>query len=360
MPNLIMHHVFQEGTGKLKLAVEKPGSGRLIFLIGPTGAGKTTMRQTVMRTLVGSPEHWGTGRIPAIEVLAMLPNGAYFSSRALVESLLDELSFPDLRWMSAPGHPDPPVLHQIRKEIAASRSQWEESASTRRSESRSWAALLTMAQHRSLQWISIDQAAALCTNHRNTDPADHILNLMSVAEKADINILLSGVQSAAALWAERPEIRRRSDIIWVPPYSYQRQDDRDPFLQLLRTLGGKYKYSTRTLLFDMAADLAAASAGIFGVLQKILEDASIKSACAGRDQITRGDIEDSFYGARDLAKLHHDVGEFEMVMKAGSTKEQAAVIAERWHLLKKPMKAPATSNGPTQSEPSAGSGSENV
>jgi Cdc6-like AAA superfamily ATPase len=358
MPNLIMHQRFQQQALRLRHAIERPGSGRIVFLIGPTGAGKTTMRHTVMRSVVGSPEHWGTGKIPVVEVLAMLPNGAYFSSRALVESLLRELFVPDLGWLCPPGDVESPALRQIREEIAESRVRWQECPHPQISETRSWEALLTMPQHRSLQWIIIDQAAALCTNHRNTDPADHILNLMSVAEKANINILLSGVQSAAALWAERPEIRRRSDIIWVPPYSYLRKEDRDPYLQLLRTLGSKYKYSKRTLLFDMAADLVAASAGIFGILQKILEDASIKATCAGHDQITKSDVEDSFYGARDMAKLHQDVAEFEQVMKAGSTKEQAAVIAERWNLPKARVKVAIGNDEPIESETSVASGGE--
>lgn len=358
MPKLIMHQRFQEQAVRLRHAVERPGSGRIVFVIGPTGAGKTTIRHTVLRSVVGSPEYWGTGKIPAIEVLAMLPNGAYFSSRALVESLVSELFVPDLGWLCPPGDAESPALRQIREEIAESRARWEECPHQQISESRSWAALLTMAQHRSLQWISIDQAAALCTNHRNTDPADHILNLMSVAEKANINILLSGVQSAAALWAERPEVRRRSDIIWVPPYSYHRKEDRDPFLQLLRTLGSKYKFTKRTLLFDMAADLLAASAGIFGILQKILEDASVKATCAGHDQITKSDVEDSFYGARDMAKLRRDVAEFEEVMKAGSTKEQAAVIAERWNLPKARVKVVVANDEPTESVPGVASGGE--
>lgn len=360
MAALIMHQAFQLGTKELKLAVEKEGSGRLVFLIGPTGAGKTTMRQTMMRNMVGDPEHWGTGRIPAAEVLAMLPNGAYFSSRALVESMLDELFLPDLSWMCTPGQAESPTLRRIFEEIAASRSQWDATLRPLRSESRSWGALITMAKYRSLQWMSIDQAAALCTNHRNTDPADHILNLMGVAEKAKINFLLSGVQGAASLWADRPEVRRRCDIVWVPPYSYLRKEDRDPFLQLLRTLGAKYKYTTPTLLFDMAADLVAASAGIFGVLQKILEDASIKSALAGRDKVSKRDIEDSFYGARDMAKLHHDVAEFERMREAGTTEAQAAVVAERWNLPKKGVRAASRNGGSTESGPGATSRGESV
>lgn len=358
MPNLIMHQRFREQAVRLRHAVERPGSGRIVFLIGPTGAGKTTMRHAVLRSVVGSPEYWGSGKIPAIEVLAMLPNGAYFSSRALVESLLSELFVPDLGWLCPPGDAESPALRQIREEITESRMRWEECPHKQISESRSWAALLTMAQHRSLQWLSIDQAAALCTNHRNTDPADHILNLMSVAEKANINILLSGVQSAAALWAERPEVRRRADIIWVPPYSYHRKEDRDPFLQLLRTLGNKYDYTKRTLLFDMAADLIAASAGIFGILQKILEDASVRATCAGHDRITKSDVEDSFYGARDMAKLRQDVAEFEEAMKAGSTKEEAAVIAERWNLPKARVKVAVGNDEPTESEPGVASSGE--
>ena len=332
MKKLIGHYRFKTPKAQLKQVLEKPGLGRFIFVIGPTGVGKTTIRHAVLREMVGNPAHWGRGRIPVIETFALLQQNAYFSSRGLVESLVNELFTPDLSWLYDAEDPENSAFRQISAEVAASRELWEKFPRRQVPERRSWELFQGLATQRSVWLASIDQAAALCTNHRNTDPADHILNLMSIIEKERINILLSGVHSAADLWAARPEARRRSDIIWVPPYSHERKEDREPFLQLLRTLGHKYRFSKPKLLFDMAPDLLAASAGIFGILKKLLEEASARATAAGREIVHRHDIEDSVYGDKDLKKLWHDVRSFEEAMKSGSTEKHASVIAEKWNL----------------------------
>lgn len=331
MAKLIMHRNFEQPKSELKRAIEGAKPGDLIFVVGPTGVGKTTIRQAVMRDIVGNPAHWGAGRLPAIEVLALLSSNAYFSSFGLVESLLGELFAPDLHWL-LDGDPGSPAVLQIISEVAESRKQWEALPRLKQSERKMWEQFREVARHRSMRVASIDQAAALCTNHANTSPADHILHLMSIAEKGRFNFLFSGVHQTAELWSTRPEIRRRSHIVWISPYSYDRQADRDPFLRLLLTLGNRYRFSKPGLLHDMAADIVAATAGIYGIIEKLLEDASAKSVKAGRVVITRSDIEDSVYADADLTKLWLDVCAFEHARKVGSTKERASAAAAKWKL----------------------------
>lgn len=57
-----------------------------MFIIRPSGVGKTTMRRSVMREMFGNPACWNCGRIPLVETFATLPHGAYFSSRQLAVS----------------------------------------------------------------------------------------------------------------------------------------------------------------------------------------------------------------------------------------------------------------------------------
>ena len=331
MPKLIMHRNFQVPKDELTRAIEGAEPGQLIFQIGPAGVGKTTMRHAVLRAIFGSPEHWGPGRVPAIEVMALLQNQAYFTSFGLVDSLLGELFAPDLHWL-LDGGPESPSVLRIVSEVAKSRKIWETHPRKTQPERKAWEQFGQLATSRSMHLASIDQAAALCTNHKNTSPADHILNLMSIAEKYRLNILLSGVHKIAQLWSTRSEIRRRSIIVWVPPYSYTRPMDRDPFLQLLRTLGSRYQFSKPRLLYDMSADILAASAGIYGIVEKLFKDASIKAESAGRSEIRKLDIEASVYGDTDLRQLWEDVHAFEEARKVGATKTQASIVVAKWNL----------------------------
>ncbi|GLQ50059.1 ATP-binding protein [Dyella flava] len=320
---------------QLKQALENPARGRFIFVIGPSGVGKTTVRRAILRKMCGDPSLWGAGRIPVIEVFALLANKAYFSSRSLAESLMHELFVPDVSWLRDIDDLANATYLAIKTKIDCVHKELRGASLSRLSEPDLWAKFPRFAAARHVWLVAIDQAGALCTNHRNKDPADHILNLMSILEISNTNILLSGVHSAAELWAARPEVRRRSTVIWMPPYDYERKQDRDPFLTLLRTLGETYRFSKPMLLFDMAADLMAASAGIFGVVNKILLNAQERADLAGRNAITKGDITDSFYGERDYKKMWEDVQLFKDVMCSVSTEVKAKHISNAWRLGKK-------------------------
>ena len=116
MSNVCPHSHFKASRAKLTAALEDPKPGRIIFLVGPTGVGKTTLRRAIVRTIVGHPERWGTGRIPAIEVFAQLPKNAYFSSLALAESLVDQLMAPDVKWLKGDGEIAESMCLQLARE----------------------------------------------------------------------------------------------------------------------------------------------------------------------------------------------------------------------------------------------------
>lgn len=335
MAMIFPHHHFIGPRLELMEALGSPERGRFIFVIGPSGVGKTTVRRAILRKMHGDPAEWGRGRIPVIERFALLSKQAYFNSLGLAKSLVGELFAPDVRWLRDDDDLESPLYLAVHAAIARGNQTLSGAPSPKGSESDMWEQFQRLAPSRGVSLTVIDQAHALCTNHRNKDPADHILNLMSILERTDMNILLCGVHGAAELWAERPEVRRRSTVIWMPPYSHERKSDRDPFMTLLRTLGDGYVFSKPNLLFNMAAELMAASAGIFGVLQKILIDAKAQADRAGRRAITKGDITASYYGQRAFKKMWDDVAFFEEVMRPADPGVMAARVCTGWGLSQK-------------------------
>jgi len=47
--DLLEHPHFVEARGRLRAVLGNPTAGRMIFLVGPTGVGKTTLRHAVFR-----------------------------------------------------------------------------------------------------------------------------------------------------------------------------------------------------------------------------------------------------------------------------------------------------------------------
>ena len=344
MAKIYGHSNFAGPREELKRALENPTRGRFIFVIGPSGVGKTTVRHALVRSMFANCALWGAGRIPYIEVFALLDQNAYFNSKSFAESLMYQLVKPSVKWLRDADDLCNPAYLTVDAEVRRACAGLRNVPLPNIPEPKLWSQFRQFADERDLWLAAIDQAHAMCTNHRDKSPADHILNLMSILEQDTLNILLSGVHSTANLWIDRPEVRVRSTVIWMPPYSHDRKQDRDPFLKLLRTLGEGYTFSKPTLLYTMAAELMAASGGIFGVLKKILLDAKSRAESAGRLTITKADITNSYYGEVDYKKMWGDVRFFEEVMRSANTKDVRVAVSDSWGLREKPKpeKAPSS------------------
>lgn len=51
----IPHSSYNEARGRLRAALDEHRPGHMVFLIGPSGVGKTTLRHSVMQEMFGDP-----------------------------------------------------------------------------------------------------------------------------------------------------------------------------------------------------------------------------------------------------------------------------------------------------------------
>jgi len=102
----VAHPLLKTVSDALRRAIQEPGGASLIFVVGPTGVGKTTLRLRIEQELkqrflaVGEPD---PGRIPVVGFEAAAPDSGNFSwkdyyrraLRALEEPLIDyKLDYP--------------------------------------------------------------------------------------------------------------------------------------------------------------------------------------------------------------------------------------------------------------------------
>ncbi len=327
---LVQHPGYELPRKRLRYALDDHRAGHMVFIIGPSGVGKTTMRRSVMQEMFGNPACWGRGRTPVVETFAMLPHGAYFSSRELVRALLDELHAPKLDWLLHGSNLTEAAKKAIKAELAACAKIWEQLRPKRGTEGDYWGMFQRSLQARGCKYVSLDQVTALLVNHRDTSPADHTLHLMALAESAGVMFVMTGVHHASRLWAVHSELRRRVVTVWVPPYSDKRKEDRVPFLRLLRSMSTKYPLSSADLLTGMASDVLAATGGVFAELIQLLDRAKSRALEENSARILKRHIESSYYADSDLAALWSDIELFEQAMKAGSVSSRAALARTRW------------------------------
>jgi ABC-type cobalamin/Fe3+-siderophores transport system ATPase subunit len=328
----LRHLAYENSRAQLRRALDDHRPGHMVFLIGPSGAGKTTMRTSVMQEMFGDPAHWGRGKIPAIEQFAFLVNQSYFSSKDFVRELLSELHDPSLEWLLRDSSIPAAKLSQIQSQLKITHDFWDDLRPLKGTEGEMWGAFRRSLVARGCKYVSIDQVTALLKNHRDTSPADHTLHLMALAESSGIMFIMTGIHEAARLWNVHSELRRRVIVVWAPPYSDRRPADKVPFLRVLRSLESKFRFSQRDMLLRMSSDLLAATGGIFGQLFELLLRADRCSQNEGSSRILKRHVEAAYLSDKDLAAMWRDVEAFEDVMCAGDVSQRASLVRSRWSL----------------------------
>ncbi len=328
----LRHLAYENSRAQLRRALDDHRPGHMVFLIGPSGAGKTTMRTSVMQEMFGDPAYWGRGKIPAIEQFALLVNQSYFSSKDFVRELLSELHDPSLEWLLRDSSISAAKLSQIQSQLKITHELWDNLRPLKGTEGEMWSALRRGLIARGCKYVSIDQVTALLKNHRDTSPADHTLHLMALAESCGIMFIMTGVHDAARLWNVHSELRRRVVVVWAPPYSDRRPADKVPFLRVLRSLESKFRFSQRDMLLRMSSDLLAATGGIFGQLFELLIRAERRAQDEGSSRILKRHVEAAYMSDKDLAAMWRDIEAFEEAMCAGDVSQRSSLVRSRWSL----------------------------
>ena len=326
---IVDHFHYQNGKKRFFAEMDDFIPGHMAFLCGPSGVGKTSIRHAVMQEVFGNPMSWGRGRIPIIETFAKLPTAAFFSSGNLVKSFVNELQLPNLKWLASSKAIDRATLAAIEGSVNECAIIWEKLQKHHQTEERYWEVFQTLLQARQCLYVSIDQVTALLVNRKNKSPTEHILHLLSIAEHSWIMFIMTGVHTASRLWQIHSELRRRISTVWVMPYSPNRKEDEVPYLRLLKSVSDRFPLSREDLLFDMADDIMAATAGVFGELEKLLKTAWKHAQFEGARRITKKHLEASYYGNDDLRTLWRDVEEFELVCKSGDIADLSSIVSAK-------------------------------
>lgn len=99
------HPLLKEAKEKLKSAILQPASSQLVFVFGPTGVGKTTLRKRIQEAL--SEEllpilESDPGRIPFVDIEAIGPDSGNWSWKDFYRRLLEASNEPLIKYKVNP------------------------------------------------------------------------------------------------------------------------------------------------------------------------------------------------------------------------------------------------------------------
>ncbi|WP_266170168.1 hypothetical protein [Dyella subtropica] len=307
---IILHPAYEQARSTLTRALDATIRGQIIFVVGLSGAGKSEIRYSAMRSFAGPPTKWSQGHLPAFAVRATPSDRSNFSPKEFTTRMYLELQEPNVDWLLSRSMVGSPDGGHVRADARLKSELW---AKIRRSgpEHQLRHFVERMAVTRGVRAIFIEEAASLTYTGRHKQPGDHMVNYMCLAEEVGSTLVLFGVPRMAALWEGNAEILRRSRFVFVNRYRLDLPSDRENFERLVLSVGKGFRFSNAGLL-RQCLDLAyASSAGVFGELVAYLTRADDLRASEGSVAITKKHMEDAISTDAVLKTLYEDAALFD-------------------------------------------------
>src|SRR6266704_2605285 len=225
---VIAHQILKQAYDSLLHAIRYPATASTIFVFGPTGVGKTTLRQQIERQLIKdaltNPDA-NPGHIPVVAMEAVSPDSGNFNwrdyyIRALMA--LDEPMLGDKITYQVHGiHRDEQGKLVFERSVTATdmRRVLEKCLQNRRPR----AFLVDEAQH----------FQAMASGGRLLDQMNSLKSLAGLTKTVHV---LIGTYDLLAFTKLNAQLSRRSIKIHFPLYPVDNKDDFREFKKLLRTL----------------------------------------------------------------------------------------------------------------------------
>jgi energy-coupling factor transporter ATP-binding protein EcfA2 len=304
---LVAHPHLTQAYEALKQAIHQPTSTSLIFVFGPVGVGKTTLRRRIEKLLIQEAMpilESDPARLPVVGLEALAPDSGSFNwkdyyTRALLacdEPLVDrkiDCSFAELR-------SDQQRQLLVREDTSAAklRRAWEQCLRHRRPT----AVIIDEAQH--LQKVT--------SGRRLLDQMDVIKSLASLTQT--IHVLI-GTYELLNLLRLSAQLSRRSIEIHFPRYRPDQEQDIQAFNNILWTFQRHLPLAKEADLIGHYDYFYERSAGCIGLLKDWLNRALDAALQDGQETLTHTYLERHAYPFPQLKRIALDIKEGEEALR---------------------------------------------
>lgn len=297
--SVIPHTAFRHGCRDLRAALLSAMPGSVIFLVGVSGSGKTWIRHTVARELYGDPSKWPRGKIPYVEVMALLTDRGFFSPKDLALSLHAQINSPRIAWLYKEPDAEHSRFQAFERDVASFSENWKKER-TPKLEREGWREAIECGVGRGVKVFSIEHASLMVQNRVNGEAVQHTLNLMSTAVEMGSVVLLTTTPEGYGLWAKYSEICTRASRIFINPYRLDVDADLKNFATLVKHLSSDISFdpiNLPLLLIDAIADATqTAPRGVRSIFLRakhlattqgkaVVDLKTLKSAFPGLDEV---------------------------------------------------------------------------
>lgn len=340
----VAHPRLIEAKERLVAAIQNSEPNSLIFVFGPTGVGKTTLRLKAEQILTAELREYleqDRGRLAVVSVEAVAPESGSFSWRDHFKRLLLQMGEPLIEYKQdlqsgfvtrTPTRPKP-TTGEYRYGL-------EQALRFRRPA----AVMIDEAQH----------LAKIASGRRLLDQLDVI---KSIANQSQTVHVLYGTYDLLAFRNLNGQLSRRSVDVHFPRYRAESAADRKAFISVLSSFAQQLPIADPP---DLALEwefLYERSVGCVGVLKQWLIRALSVALRAGEDTLSRSHLESQAPSVSQADKIISEASEGEMrLMDTNEAvlrlREQLGLIPQNQSQQPTKLKQPAeTPAGRTRRRP---------
>lgn len=299
----VAHPLLVEAKEKLTAAIWDSEPNSLIFVVGPTGVGKTTLRiktEHILAAQLRTELEEDRGRIAAVSVEAMAPETGSFSWRDLFKRLLLQLDEPLIEYKRDLQTEVAPMRSPLRPNPTAAQYRY---------------AVEQALQYRRPMAVMIDEAqhlAKMASGRRLLDQLDVIKSLASQTRTVHV---LFGTYDLLAFRNLNGQLSRRSIDIHFARYRADAAAERQAFVGVVRSFARQLPLS---VLPDLVSDwefLYERSMGCVGVLKQWLTRSLSAALRKGESTLTRQNLESHALSVSQVDKILSEANEGELRLK---------------------------------------------
>src|SRR5215831_2424817 len=294
----VAHPRLIEAKEKLVAAIQNSESNSLVFVFGPTGVGKTTLRlkaEQILTAELRAELELDRGRLAVVSVEAVAPESGSFSWRDHFKRILLQMNEPLIECkqeltafvVRSPARPKP-TTGEYRYGV-------EQALRFRRPA----AVMIDEAQH----------IAKIASGRRLLDQLDVI---KSIANQTQTVHVLYGTYDLLAFRNLNGQLSRRSVDVHFPRYRAESASDRKAFISVLNSFAQQLPIADPP---DLARDwefLYERSIGCVGVLKQWLIRALAVALRAGEATLSRSNLESQAPSVAQADKIISEASEGEM------------------------------------------------
>lgn len=277
------HPRLQEAKDVLMTAVEDAAPGSLVFVFGPTGVGKTTLRVRAEQLLAQKmlPElEIDPGRLPYVSVEAVAPETGIFSWKEHFRRILASM--------------DEPLIDSkvVTPKLADKReTQWYQAPDSRVMSTRLRNAVEQALSFRRPKAVFLDEAQHLAKMPSGRRLLDQLDVLKSTASRTRTLHVLMGTYDLLFFRNLSGQLSRRSVSIHFPRYRLNHDEDIDVFRNIVLTFQHQMPLQHPPDLLAAAEFLYERSIGSVGVLKEWLARALAQALRENHETLTLEHLE---------------------------------------------------------------------